>query len=303
MYTAATWLSHGGFQPVSALQSIVLLFACKATHVLTLYCNLASSLQSLPLSISTHLPSQTEQPSCCVAASVVFWGAPLLQLYEYLRSNICSVSIKSLRPATAPEIERMHGDCAICWGEMAVVPAVHAATVVGTAVRSSTGIDTQPQVAAAEAAAVDGPEQQGGVQMSCVDNESPANKDVVQQPPAVPGLQVPIGAEAANNLINQSKTAAVGVACAGAELVSPFNSSAYGHTLPCGHAYHSQCLNQVRSCMKVVCRMVGALLMLQCRGPCLPALPLFLTLGDSGVDHMLQVPRGKWGVCCSLTGK
>ncbi|WIA09118.1 hypothetical protein OEZ85_008530 [Tetradesmus obliquus] len=46
--------------------------------------------------------------------SVVFWGGPIMQAYDLLRTSVRSVSIKALRPATAAEIERMHGDCAIC---------------------------------------------------------------------------------------------------------------------------------------------------------------------------------------------
>eukprot|EP00775_Hariotina_reticulata_P013637 gene13637-13760_t len=53
--------------------------------------------------------------------SVVFWGGPVMQLYEFLRTSTCSVSIKDLRPATAADVERMHGDCAICWCEMTVL--------------------------------------------------------------------------------------------------------------------------------------------------------------------------------------
>ena len=50
--------------------------------------------------------------------SVVFWGSPIHQLYQSFRGNSSIVRIKSLKGATAADIERMGGSCAICWGDM-----------------------------------------------------------------------------------------------------------------------------------------------------------------------------------------
>jgi hypothetical protein len=55
--------------------------------------------------------------------TVVFWGSPALALYEAARAATSLVLIRSLRPAGEADIERMGGNCAICWGEMAVPPA------------------------------------------------------------------------------------------------------------------------------------------------------------------------------------
>eukprot|EP00798_Chlamydomonas_sp_ICE-L_P023003 gene23003-30195_t len=50
--------------------------------------------------------------------SVVFWGGPVISFYESLHTAISIVRIKALRSANAVEIERMGGNCAICWGDM-----------------------------------------------------------------------------------------------------------------------------------------------------------------------------------------
>eukprot|EP00878_Enallax_costatus_P010980 GHUV01011468.1.p1 GENE.GHUV01011468.1~~GHUV01011468.1.p1 ORF type:complete len:683 (+),score=193.36 GHUV01011468.1:1250-3298(+) len=169
--------------------------------------------------------------------SVVFWGGALLQLYEFLRSHICSVSIKSLRPATAAEIERMHGDCAICWGEMAVVPVVAAG--------SSAGSHKQPQEAAvAAAAAADSREQLAQVNVADNNSQLAVDEAVGQQPPIMQVTPPASSDEAAHQGTAGPEAAAAGVEGAAAELVSPSDDTTYGYTLPCGHAYHHQCLNQ-----------------------------------------------------------
>lgn len=153
-------------------------------------------------------------------AAVVFWGGPLIQLYEFLRSNVCSISIKSLRPATAGEIERMHGDCAICWCEMTVLRATrgsHASSVTGTNSMESAMLQQQPL-----AAAVDGV----STHAACL----PAVGDQAGSVAVTAGSSEPgVGA---------AEQATPSLAAAG---------STCGYSLPCGHAYHYQCLNQVRS--------------------------------------------------------
>ncbi|KAJ9531640.1 hypothetical protein QJQ45_021763 [Haematococcus lacustris] len=77
--------------------------------------------------------------------SAVFWGGPLSSLYHLVRNSIsqaaaevcqcggamlpCQVMVRSLRPATVEEVQRMAGNCAICWGKMTVpgstAPAAH----------------------------------------------------------------------------------------------------------------------------------------------------------------------------------
>jgi hypothetical protein len=163
----------------------------------------------------------------------------VLQLYEFLRTSTCSVSIQDLRPATSAEVERMHGDCAICWCEM---------TVLGSQVNS-------PSTDSALAADGDGSSSSSGSSSSTIaaggalQPGSRSSADSARVAAAVPQGAAP--AAALNSEAAQAVTAAAAVAeapgahCQAADTL-PADGSV-GFSLPCRHAYHQACLNQVGS--------------------------------------------------------
>lgn len=51
-------------------------------------------------------------------ASIVFWAGPVLRLIEKLKRVATEVRPVSWHPATEEEVERMGGNCAICWGDI-----------------------------------------------------------------------------------------------------------------------------------------------------------------------------------------
>ncbi|RMZ56490.1 hypothetical protein APUTEX25_001337, partial [Auxenochlorella protothecoides] len=51
-------------------------------------------------------------------ASIVFWSGPLRGAVEKVRSTAASVEPHGWRHATAAEVERMGGQCAVCWGTL-----------------------------------------------------------------------------------------------------------------------------------------------------------------------------------------
>jgi hypothetical protein len=191
----------------------------------------------------------------CCACAVVFWGGPIMQVYDFLRTCVRSVSIKALRPATAAEIERMHGDCAICWCEMTVAPCrgsgsssnlshsrAAASTAASTAVtEDSTALLQQSSMPAAVAGTVAAASLQRHAGSSADASvlgataaADAAGYDLADtQTAAVPGQQV-----------EQGDMARVGAA-AGQALPGLSSPALHGYTLPCSHAYHQQCLNQV----------------------------------------------------------
>ncbi len=162
-----------------------------------------------------NLLASTQCPytiASCVA--VVFWGGPVFQCYEALRIAICTVRIKSLRPATEAEIERMGGNCAICWGEMTREGA-----------EPSAPAPTPPDAAAGDAAAAPAAEEAAVVEGAVLDAA------VVAAAGGRSGAQSPADELAA--LLPEAP----------AEQAS---ASAEGCSLPCGHSFHHACLSQVR---------------------------------------------------------
>ncbi|KAK9806487.1 hypothetical protein WJX73_002224 [Symbiochloris irregularis] len=52
-------------------------------------------------------------------ASFVFWASPIQRLIETTRRRATIVRPVGLKDATEEQVERMNGNCAVCWGEMA----------------------------------------------------------------------------------------------------------------------------------------------------------------------------------------
>jgi len=53
-------------------------------------------------------------------ASVVFWAGPILKMVERIKKVATEVRPLHWHPATEEEVDRMGGNCAICWGDIAV---------------------------------------------------------------------------------------------------------------------------------------------------------------------------------------
>jgi hypothetical protein len=172
-----------------------------------------------------------------------------MQVYDFMRTSVRTVAIKALRPATAAEIERMHGDCAICWCEMTVAP--------GNSGRHSSSCSNSAAArsAAGTAAAADDAKGVAGPDSTAAGAALQHHTDLAAEAAAVldPG-------SAGHNLAGSTAAAAVleqdagqesgdevaGADAAGvAQLQQSSSAVLYGYTLPCSHAYHQQCLNQV----------------------------------------------------------
>ena len=50
--------------------------------------------------------------------SLIFWGAPISLLYRTITQSFTCMVLEELRPMTAEHVERMGGNCAICWGPL-----------------------------------------------------------------------------------------------------------------------------------------------------------------------------------------
>uniref|UniRef100_A0A7R9VBC0 RING-type domain-containing protein n=1 Tax=Chlamydomonas euryale TaxID=1486919 RepID=A0A7R9VBC0_9CHLO len=142
--------------------------------------------------------------------SMVFWGGPLMQLYQALRSSASVVRIRELRPATATEIERMGGNCAICWGEM---------EEPNSDGDGSSGSEDGPET-----------EQQPS-------NIAPIAAGVAEQERPLP------------ELLHLTSNADDGEEDGGGDDEGDGRgdapvASTDGFSLPCGHAYHHVCLHQ-----------------------------------------------------------
>lgn len=172
-------------------------------------------------------------PPCC---AVVFWGGPIMQAYDLLRTSVRSVSIKALRPATAAEIERMHGDCAICWCEMTVAPSRGGAAGSSS---SSSGSSAAASTAAG-AAALGNLSASAAAGQDAAAGAAVAAEDLADiYPAAVPGQDAE-----QQHAADMARAGSAGVE----QLQAGSAAALLGYTLPCSHAYHQQCLNQVRRC-------------------------------------------------------
>ncbi|EFN60184.1 hypothetical protein CHLNCDRAFT_133698 [Chlorella variabilis] len=145
--------------------------------------------------------------------SLVFWTGPLVRTVERMRNAATSVQPQQWRAATAAEVERMAGQCAICWGDM---PAAGAGGAGGRHSRRPS--------AAEQAAAAAG---------------SPVGPAAEAQAGAAP-VAVPEGPPAAAPAAAAAAPAAAGEPGAAAA-AGPTSAAA---ALPCGHAFHRDCLQQ-----------------------------------------------------------
>ncbi|KAL4437436.1 hypothetical protein ABPG75_004575 [Micractinium tetrahymenae] len=137
--------------------------------------------------------------SCFV--SVVFWTGPLVRAVERVRNAATSVQPRRWHSATGAEVERMGGQCAICWGDMP---------------------------AAGSAAAASPPPPTAGAAATEARSE--------QQPPGAESTGVaaePVPAQPAEGGSGPGSAAASGGGPGGAAM-----------SLPCGHAFHKECLQQ-----------------------------------------------------------
>lgn len=209
--------------------------------------------------------------------SVVFWGGPLMQTYQALRAGASIVRIRALRPASAADIERMGGNCAICWGEM-VVAAAEGPGAAGGAAAGTQGLSGQ----AASAGVVGGragaaAAAEGAVQPHHREPQHPQHLHAqhAQHPQyhgneahgaaAGPGAGSGTHFEAAAGVGAEgvahgaapmpvppggAAEAAAAATDASADMAEARTSSgggleaAEGYSLPCSHAYHHACLHQ-----------------------------------------------------------
>lgn len=54
--------------------------------------------------------------------SLIFWGGPLTSIYRKLMQSISCTVLRGLHPMTPEHVERMGGNCAICWGALRLAP-------------------------------------------------------------------------------------------------------------------------------------------------------------------------------------
>ncbi|KXZ41740.1 hypothetical protein GPECTOR_299g810 [Gonium pectorale] len=175
-----------------------------------------------------------------IFVSVVFWGGPLLALYDSVRAALREVSIKSLSPATPEQVERMGGSCAICWGDM-VAGHSHSqqGQTQGQAQSQGAGGVAPSFSAAAAGGGGEGPPAPGG---------GPASGDETLEA----GGRIPSAGTASTSIATGGDGAAGGSGTTGATPVPcsvPLAAAAEpegeaGVALCCGHAYHHACLVQ-----------------------------------------------------------
>ena len=204
----------------------------------------------------------------CLVPAVVFWGGPLLVLYDTMRSNMCSVHIKLLHPATAAELERMGGNCAICWAEMTTEeesgPEARPLTDVDddssedSSSESSDGSDESTSEVG-ENGVIAGAGEVRGAQGAA--GEGAAGAGAPEMIAAAVGGgggggRAPAAAAAAGGGVEEAQAEAAAAAALPAhaaaaehpawmsELSSQPAMPTKGHALPCGHAFHHACLTQ-----------------------------------------------------------
>jgi len=214
--------------------------------------------------------------------SVVFWGGPALQFYESLRTAISVVRICSLKPATEAEIERMGGNCAICWGEMMAAGAsrkstTHSAPQPHQEVRRRSAEQQQPARSSLSRSSsqsrnsISHDAADGGVAGSTTAGAAAGAAGHVGRPGSDASAPVAGNATqgaARNTAADQAAAAAAAAVAAGfpegrvlpqqqppAAVAAILNqldeqqqqgggAGVEGVGLPCGHAYHHACLTQ-----------------------------------------------------------
>ncbi|KAI3429895.1 hypothetical protein D9Q98_010206 [Chlorella vulgaris] len=145
--------------------------------------------------------------------SLVFWTGPLVRSVERVRGTATSVQPREWHAATSSELERMDGQCAICWGDM---PTSAGGGAGGSRPGSAGGAAAPPAVAGLADAAV-------------AADPAAAAAAGLQQPPAGPPAASP----------SRPSLPEAGGGGGGGPGVN-----ARAASLPCGHAFHRDCLQQ-----------------------------------------------------------
>ncbi|KAL4421914.1 hypothetical protein ABPG77_005198 [Micractinium sp. CCAP 211/92] len=97
--------------------------------------------------------------------SVVFWTGPLVRAVERVRNAATTVQPRHWHSATPAEVERMGGQCAICWGDMPLAgtaAASVAAPAAGVAAAAAGAADADAAAVPASGQPGGGPGNQGG---------------------------------------------------------------------------------------------------------------------------------------------
>jgi hypothetical protein len=162
-------------------------------------------------------------PHCITLPYCVLYCRPLLRTLERMRTAATSVTPRSWHPATPQEIERMGGQCAICWGDMG--PEEEAPAPGGEAQEAPTPADAAAAGAGAAGAPAAGEAPApaaGGAPPQQVQNGGGAAAPEAPAPAPNPfaAMEGAVGAEGEEN------------------------SSLRAMGLPCSHAYHEGCLLQ-----------------------------------------------------------
>ncbi|GLI65396.1 hypothetical protein VaNZ11_008952 [Volvox africanus] len=209
--------------------------------------------------------------------SVVFWGGPLLMLYDTARSALREVCIRSLSPATAEQVDHMNGNCIICWCDMTpntapTRPARPTASDVTTAATGLAGVSNSTL------SAVAGDSSRGTTSSgyrSVASDDGIGSRQSAGSGDAGVGEVGESGESTPGRAGAGSPTAAAGMSgdelpFSAGESVTQADPRAMGWALPCGHAYHYDCLMQwMEQCsstgVKQVCPMCQRSIQLQVR--------------------------------------
>ncbi|GIL76693.1 hypothetical protein Vretimale_8764 [Volvox reticuliferus] len=204
--------------------------------------------------------------------SVVFWGGPLLMLYDTARSALREVCIRSLSPATAEQVDHMNGNCIICWCDMApnAVQAPPARATASDVTTAATGAAGNSTLSAAT----------GSRGSTSSDYRSVGSDDGIGSRQSAGSAEVGVGEvdESGENMPGQAVAGATAAAAMSddeipfsvGESATQADPRAMGWALPCGHAYHYDCLMQwMEQCsstgVKQVCPMCQRSIQLQVR--------------------------------------
>ncbi|KAL4855121.1 hypothetical protein ACK3TF_004343 [Chlorella vulgaris] len=145
--------------------------------------------------------------------SLVFWTGPLVRSVERVRGTATSVQPREWHAATSSELERMDGQCAICWGDM---PTSAGGGGGGSRPGSAGGAAAPPAVTGSDDAAV-------------AADPAAAAAAGLQQPPAGPPA---------------ASASRPGLPEAGGGGGGSPGVNVRAASLPCGHAFHRDCLQQ-----------------------------------------------------------
>ncbi|KAK2078598.1 hypothetical protein QBZ16_003438 [Prototheca wickerhamii] len=170
--------------------------------------------------------------------SFVFWTGPLRALAAALRERATSVRPAGWRPASAEDIERMGGNCAVCWGELAGAAVDEGgSSVLSDACPADSGPCTEhhEQSAPLRRRAVGGPRPSAGASPAA--SESSLRTARSEAAPA----------ESWHSAREEVSSAAASEVDSGATREADRERPGRmgpAMSLQCGHAYHSRCILQ-----------------------------------------------------------